>query len=432
MLPPSTVAALVGASRTRWFRAVAGVGALAVGTSYLFHPTAYRIDLEVYRAGGRAWLDGVDLYAQPFPTQIGHPLSFTYPPISAVLLSPLAWLPLGVANAVWAVLTIALVVGTLVLLLPLVGVRARSPQWWWLLAAAFALTARLEPIRSTMGYGQVNVAIMALVAADCLLRRTPWPRGALVGLVAAVKLTPAVFVLYFLVRKDYKAAATAAASGALVSAIGFVLAPSDSVQYWTRAIFETDRIGQLTYSSNQNIRGVLARFGLVGSTASVLWVLLSLVAVAVGVLAMRRAQRAALPALVLVLNGVIGLLISPVSWSHHWVWAVPGLLVLGLVVLATRSRAAAVLGVLGFAVFAIAPQWRLPNDNTSGVEVSWAVWQKIVGNGYVWWGAALLVLCALVADRWGPVPVAPTPATEPAEPLARPPGMSTNDLGTHT
>ena len=66
MLPPSTVAALVGASRTRWVRAVAGAGALAVAASYLFHPIAYRIDLEVYRAGGRAWLDGVDLYAQPF------------------------------------------------------------------------------------------------------------------------------------------------------------------------------------------------------------------------------------------------------------------------------------------------------------------------------------------------------------------------------
>lgn len=411
MPPPTAVVdALTRASRSRWFRGLAAVGALAVLVSYLFHPTAYRIDLEVYRAGGRAWLDGVDLYAQPFPTQIGHALSFTYPPISAVLLSPLAWLPLSAANAVWAVLTLALVVGTLVLVLQLVGVRTRSPQWWWLLAAAFALTARLEPIRSTMGYGQVNVLIMALVAADCLLTRTPWPRGALVGLVAAIKLTPAVFVLYFLVRKDYRAAATAAASGVLVTALGFVLAPSDSVRYWTTSIFETDRIGQLTYGSNQNIQGVLARAGFEGTTASVLWVLLSLVTVAVGFRAMRQAQRAALPALVLVLNGVVGLLISPVSWSHHWVWVMPGLLVLGLVVLATRSRAAAVLGVLGFVVFAIAPQWRLPHDNTSGVEISWAVWQKAVGNGYVWWGAALLVVCALVADRWGPREHAPAPA----------------------
>lgn len=416
MPSPTAVAdALTRASGTRWFRVPAAVGALAVLVSYLFNPTAYRIDLEVYRAGGRAWLDGVDLYAQSFPTQIGHPLAFTYPPISAVVLSPLAWLPLSAANAVWAVLTLALVTGTLVLVLQLVGVPTRSPQWWWLLAAAFALTARLEPVRSTMGYGQVNVLIMALVAADCLLRRTPWPRGSLIGLVAAIKLTPAVFVLYFLVRKDYRSAATAAASGVLVTVVGFVLAPSDSVQYWTTSIFQTDRIGQLTYSSNQNIQGVLARAGLTHTTASALWVLLSLVTVAVGFQAMRRAQRAGLPALVLVCNGVVGLLISPVSWSHHWVWAVPGLLVLGLVVLATRSRAAAALGVLGFLVFAVAPQWRLPHDNTSGVEISWAVWQKVVGNGYVWWGAALLVVCALVADRWGTPAVRPAPA-EDAEP----------------
>jgi alpha-1,2-mannosyltransferase len=312
------------------------------------------------------------------------------------------------------------VIATLVVVLQLVGVRARSPQWWWLLAAAFALTARLEPIRSTMGYGQVNVMIMALVAADCLLPRTPWPRGALVGLVAAIKLTPAVFVLYFLVRKDYRSAATAAASGVLITAAGFVLAPSDSVQYWTTSIFETDRIGQLTYASNQNIQGVLARSGLTGTTTSILWVLLSLLTVAVGFQAMRGAQRAGLPALVLVLNGVVGLLVSPVSWSHHWVWAMPAVLVLGLVVLATRSRAAAVLGVLGFLVFAIAPQWRLPNDNTSGVEISWAVWQKVVGNGYVWWGAALLVVCALVADRWGTPATAPVPADDAERARVRP------------
>ncbi len=395
-------ATLVGVSELTWFRVLAGLGALGVAVSYLFHPTVYRIDLEVYRAGGRAWLDGVSLYDQPFPTQIGNPLAFTYPPISAVLLSPLAWLPLSAANAVWAVLTLALVIGVLVVLLARTGVAAGSTAWWWLLAAGFAATARLEPVRATMGYGQVNVVLMALVVADCLLPRTPWPRGALVGLVAAVKLTPAVFVLYFLVRRDYRAAATAAVSGVLVTALGFALAPGDSVQYWLRSIRETNRIGAFTYTSNQNLTGVIARFGITGTTATVLWLAASLLVLGVGLVAMHRAHTAALPVLVLALNSLVGLLVSPISWSHHWVWSVPALLALGWAVLTVRSRAAAVLLGVGAVVFALAPQWRLPNDNTSGIEVTWAVWQKVVGNSYVWWSLALLVVAALVGHRWAP------------------------------
>jgi len=390
------------ASSTRWFRVLAGAGALAVAVSYLFNPTMYRIDLEVYRAGGRAWLDGAALYANAFPTQIGSPLKFTYPPISAVLLSPLAWMPLNVANAVWAVLTLGLLIATLVVFAPVSGLARGSSAWWWVLVAAFAVTARLEPVRSTMGYGQINVLLMALVAADCLLVRTRWPRGAVVGAVAAVKLTPAVFVLYFLIRRDYRAAVTSAVSGALVTALGFALAPADSVTYWSGAVTDTGRIGSLAYASNQNLQAVIARSGLVGTTATVLWLICALGVLALGCFAMRQAHRAGLAALVLVLNATVGLLISPVSWSHHWVWAMPALLVLGALVATTGSRAAGALVAVGLVIFAVAPHWRLPNDTTSGVELNWVWWQQVVGNSYVWWGLALLAVCARTAHRWGP------------------------------
>lgn len=401
-------------SRRWWFRALAVLGALGVAYSYLRVDklTKYAVDLDVYRLGARAWLDHQPLYAAPFTTFYDDHLAFTYPPISAILLSPLAWLPFTPALVIWSLVTLVLLVVTLGLVLHATGTPAGTTTWWWLLVAVVALTARLEPIRSTLGYGQVNVVLMTAVLADCLLVRTRWPRGVLVGIVAAFKLTPAVFVLYFLVRRDYRAAATAAVSGALVTAVGFVLNPSGSVQFWFHSLFDTTRVGYFTYSSNQNLRGIIARFGMVGTTATVAWLATSLLVVAVGVVAMRRAHQARLAVLAVSLNGVVGLLISPVSWSHHWVWCVPALLALASVLATTRSRGAGALLVLGAAAFALAPQWRLPHDNTSGIEVSWAVWQKVVGNAYTWWALALLAVAAVAAQRWGSEPVRETETVE--------------------
>ena len=83
-----------------------------------------------------------------------------------------------------------------------VGRTARSTASWWTVGWLLPAALFLEPVRNTLNYGQVNVALMALVAADCLAAAPRWPRGALVGLAAAVKLTPAAFVLFFLLRRD--------------------------------------------------------------------------------------------------------------------------------------------------------------------------------------------------------------------------------------
>lgn len=120
----------------------------------------------------------------------------------------------------------------------------------------------LEPVTSTLNYGQINIVLMMFVAPDCLPKKTRWPRGVLIGLVAAVKLTPAVFVLFFLLRKDFRAAVVSALSFAVFTAIGFALTWSDSVKYWTETIIDSDRIGGPGYPANQSITGVLARLGM--------------------------------------------------------------------------------------------------------------------------------------------------------------------------
>jgi alpha-1,2-mannosyltransferase len=355
----------------------------------------YEIDLDVYRIGGWTWLHGGSLYGRLPKTSGGAMLPFSYPPVAAVLLSPLALMPMAAAATLLTVATMALVAVALVVFLrsaagPTAG-RWRIVSW--LLPAALLL----EPVRNTLTYGQVNVVLMALVTADCLTPAPRWPRGALVGLAAAVKLTPAGFVLFFLLKRDYRAAGTAAACFAAATGTGFLLDRADSVRYWTSLVFDTSRPGSTMYAANQSIQGALARAGLhLGTSAGLaVWLAMSALVLVVAIAGMRRALTASATVWALSLNAVAALLISPVSWSHHWVWAAPAGLTLA--VLSWRRRR---LGVLlataaALAVFAAAPQWWFPHGDNR--ELHWSAWQQVIGDSYV-----ILGMCALLLA--GPVP----------------------------
>jgi alpha-1,2-mannosyltransferase len=352
----------------------------------------YRIDLDVYRIGGRVWLRHGNLYGVLPTTSSGVRLPFSYPPIAAVLLSPLSLLPLAVDGALLTLSGIALTALVLrVFLLSAAGPRAAS-SWTlgWLLPAALFL----EPVRNTLDYGQVNIALMALVSLDCLPATVRWPRGAGVGLAAAVKLTPAAFVLFFLCRGDRRAAGTAAVSFAVASAAGFLLAWHDSVRYWTSIVFQAGRPGNPVYAANQSIQAVLGRAGLdprtPGGTAA--WLALSAIVLVLACVAMRRAVVRAEDAWALSLNAFAALLISPISWSHHWVWGEPGLLALAVGSLRHRHRGGLATATVGLAVIVAAPQWWFPSGGNR--ESHWAAWQQVVGSSYVLLAAVILLLSA--------------------------------------
>lgn len=199
----------------------------------------YHIDLGVYRIGGRTWLDGGNLYGRLPATRAGVGLPFTYPPVAAVLLSSLSLLPMTVASTMLTLGSIALLaVVVLMFLRRAAGPAAASP---WALAWLLSLVLFLEPVRDTLGFGQVNLVLMALVSLDCLAEAPRSPRGAVTGLAAAIKLTPAMFVLYFLVRRDRRAACTTAVSFAAVTALGFAVDWHDSVRYWTSIVIRPGR-----------------------------------------------------------------------------------------------------------------------------------------------------------------------------------------------
>jgi alpha-1,2-mannosyltransferase len=230
---------------------------------------------------------------------------------------------------------------------------------------------------------------MALVSLDCLTTTPRWPRGALTGLAAALKLTPAAFVLFFLLRRAYRAAATAGLSFAAATAAGFVLAGPDSARFWTSVVFQTGRIGGADAASNQCLQGLLARAGLDPHTlpGTAAWLALSALVLMAAWRGMRYA--ASQPCLALSLNAFAALLISPISWSHHWVWCAPALLTLADL---GRRRPALKVAGCGLVLFTAAPQWWL--GKFAGPALSWTPWQQVIGSSYVVFAALVLLLAA--------------------------------------
>ncbi|MGW4326298.1 glycosyltransferase 87 family protein [Nocardia sp. NPDC004573] len=357
------------------------------------------IDLQVYRLGVDAMRHGADMYGQLPQTTIGAGLPFIYPPFAALALGPFAMLPWDVAALSFFVSSVAALALTLYLVARRVWPDDSQRRLAaWATACATPLGLLLEPIHSTLDFGQVNLLLMALVAADCLTHKPRWPRGMLIGIAAAIKLTPAAFVLYFLVRRDYRAAATAAVTGVAATALGFVVLPKESVKYWFGGLGNVSGLSGSAFHTNQSIQAVFSRFEVPEPAFTVLWLVLGALLLTLVVAAMRRA--ADLPALALALNAVFTLLVSPISWSHHWVWIAPALF--AVVGYATRLPVRRAIGwwvtfVVTAAVFVIGPHNWLPDGEHR--ETAWTPWQHFIGNTYVWFSVVLVVLFLLAGKR---------------------------------
>ncbi|WP_238845801.1 glycosyltransferase 87 family protein [Nocardia terpenica] len=356
------------------------------------------IDLQVYRNGARVWLDGGDLYG-PMPEVFGIGLPFTYPPLAALFFAPLALMPLAVAELLVLAGSMACLVVALWLVLDRLRPDLDRHTRVALLIGAVALFGLSEPVRQTYNFGQINLVLMALIMLDTLVRRPAWPRGMLIGIAVSIKLIPAGYLLYFVLRRDWRAAGTLVASALGAIGVGFVLFPHDSIEYWLHTLLDTGRIGPPSFAGNQSIKGFAFRLGLADSTATLIWIALSLLAVALAALWMRRLFDADAPVAALLVNAAVVLLISPVSWSHHWVWVAPALLVVGDVIARGRRSPLFLVATAAITVmFLIGPQWLLPHSDDR--ELRWSLWQQLVGSSYVLVTFAVLAVGAL---RYRPV-----------------------------
>jgi alpha-1,2-mannosyltransferase len=191
---------------------------------------------------------------------------------------------------------------------------------------------------STMTYGQINVLLAILVLADLLIlvpRGSKWA-GVCIGLAAAIKLTPAIFIVYLLVSRRRRAAITAVASAAAATLLSAAIMPRDSWHFWTHDLWSGQGLGNAAYTFNQSIYAMLARLSAPHDPDKPLWLALVVVALVYGLWRARRAALAGDEVVGLTLAGLTGCLISPITWAHHLYWFVPALVVL-LDVAASRS-----------------------------------------------------------------------------------------------
>ncbi|MEV6393918.1 glycosyltransferase 87 family protein [Streptomyces sp. NPDC051907] len=283
-------------------------------------------DLGVYYGTVDYWRDGGRIYDYLVP---GTHYGFTYPPFAAVIMLPMTLVDWPSAVVISLLLNAGAAAAILYWSAAAV-VRRQGWSRWFAFAVAGCLFALLEPVRDTISFGQVNLLLLALVLADAWLLSSGRARyaGYCIGLAAAIKLTPAVFIGYLLLTRRWRAAAAAASTAVLATLLALWVTPEGSRVYWTEAMWNTDRVGSLAYVSNQSWQGVLARLAEPGAPSRTVWALGVLVLLAVWARRARRASAAGDEWAGFALTGLTACLISPVTWVHHLVWLLPALAVL--------------------------------------------------------------------------------------------------------
>ena len=282
-----------------------------------------QLDLDVYRAGSQTVLDGGSLYDAKLLGQ----MDYTYAPISAIIFIPFALMSFEAARIVW---TAGIFIALYLVIMLCFRSLGRQASWPLRIVALslVAVALLLEPVRTTVWYGQINVFLLLIILADLL--RVDGPRGDSsrgmglgTGIAAGIKLTPLIFILYLAVLRRWRAMFGVVAGFLGTIVIGFVALPRESWAYWTDKIFDSNRVGAPQTVGNQSIRGWLANLIHTDAPNSLLWLVLVLAALALGMFAAVLAHRNGQELLALSIVGMTACAISPMSWGHHWVWFVP-------------------------------------------------------------------------------------------------------------
>jgi alpha-1,2-mannosyltransferase len=397
------------------------VGATAFGGTLLpWRPVM--VDLDVYRRAGATLLAGGDIY------QLPGQLPFLYPPFAALLAAPLALLPRALVEIGWTVAGV----------LALLAVMRRIGLRGWLLSLVTTASIFLVPsVSQTLAFGQVGIFLVALVVVDLVpgrraaerigFGRRMVPEGVWTGLAAAIKLTPAIFVIYLLAVRRWRAAWVCTLTGLLVTGATWLILPGQSSHYWGRLAQGDTGLGHsFIYYTNQSVMADITRILGLTTTATVVGLASSAVVAALGVAVAARWHRLGDVRLAVVLCGLAGLLASPVSWLHHFVWMVPLAFCLldpnppiatvsGLQArtVAQLPLAVRLLGLVLFGWLVVAPFLRLPNG--ADLELLWTPLQNLLGSTTAILGTAFLLCCLLAR------PVRPVTAVVPPAARRNPP-----------
>ena len=395
-----TAAAVLGAAGLAWL-------------GYLAAP-ADGLDFRVYLLGGQSVIDARgELYTRSIPNGENPPLMFTYPPFAALLFALLAPFGDSLGFLLFRILSYLLTFLAAVWLTGWFAGRRSALQVLahpWLRPAAvfgFGLLAALGPWRETIAFGQINILLFLLILGDNLSPRPGRPTGLLTGIAAGIKLTPLVFGLYYLLRGDWRGLRNMAVGFLATFALGFLVLPRESRTYWGELLPETERIGGPGYVDNLSLRGAIAHIAGPDFPGTGVWLVLAAAALAAVAVLIRRADLAGRPMTALSATALLMLLVSPVSWSHHWVWVA----LLGAVLLRDladlpaghrrlRGTGAALLAA-GAVIFYLSPKKTALLLGAQDLDAQEPQLWLIAASLGVFWGVAVLawLLCAYQRRR---------------------------------
>ena len=327
------------AAGRRWLPPVVyGVLGFELAAVIVFAATYNAIDFRIYMWGGHAVLHDERLY---LVLAFGH--WFTYSPFAAIVFVPIAALPLALARVGWDLVSVAALAYSVVITLKLAGYRPSRIM----VAGVTAAVLPLDPMYQTLFLGQINLILLALILTDVWRVSQGRDAGIGVGIAAAIKLTPAIFIVFFLLARRTKAAFIAGGAFILCGLIGFGVAPRASKLYWRHLFFDTRRVGA-PYISNQSPYGTAIRIAEGQGHIGAWWIVIPITFAVIGLTAATILARRQDWLGATAVTGTTGLLVSPISWAHHWVWILPALVL--LVRYGHRITAA-----IGYLLFALAP-----------------------------------------------------------------------------
>ncbi len=422
------------------------------------------VDLTVYRDGGLI-VRHVGPYYDPHAYAPLYDwggysvvaLKFTYTPFAAITFAAVSFLPWAVLSAGSVIVNMAALVAALWFTFGALGYRQRRVRLGAALLAA-AATFWLQPVIRTIYLGQINLLLMAAIMWDLCQPdltasgRRRWWKGAVTGVAAGIKLVPLIFVPYLLITRRFREAAATVAGFAATVAVGFAVLPHDSSRWWVHGMFMADgnRTGFMGWAGNQSLRAIVTRFAGSVTAGQDPWIVAALIAFAGGMTAAYLLDRAGYPVPALLATALTGLLVSPVSWDHHWVWIALAVAVTAHYAIAaarsphaagarrTARRLWAMAAGMVF-LFAAWPDAIWENARTLGnlslgflwaqantnpvefaqrgdrpeyVEYHWHGFQLLWGNTYLLAGVALLVIALWTGWRLRNRP----PAAEAADP----------------
>lgn len=388
----------------------------------LFHN---QIDAEVYRKGGEIVAHGGDgLYDGPLLNGI---LPFTYTPFAGVLFVPLSWMSTDVLRWVWSIAVLLALLACILIAFRLVGFVRDGRVWFAAICLTLVATV-LEPVRTTLWFGQINVFLMLLLLWDLGRPAGSRFKGFSIGIAAGIKLTPLFFLAYLVVTRQWRETRTALATLAGTVVIGFLVIPQESWQYWSGTFLDANRVGEPNQVGNQSINGLIAFLTNAEKPSTVVWLAVAVPAALAGLAIAAWAFRRGVVLLAVTVVGLTACAVSPFSWGHHWVWIVPLLVLLLALAMLTddpRRRVLALLAAAGLVAATFIWVTYFPTLQPTGVEdvhdtyaigiflrpMDNPVLKALAGGVYVW-----IFVATLIGSAWylrstdGSVPASAEPA----------------------